>query len=66
MTDSDAGETLKLAEKTLHRLARKRMLPGFKAGGSWHSGRSDVDIWVAGQVRDQARDGGKTPRRGHN
>jgi excisionase family DNA binding protein len=40
---------LKLAEKTVYRLASEGKLPGFKAGGSWRFRKSEVDAWIKEQ-----------------
>ncbi len=51
MTVPEVAELLKLSEKTVYRLAQKKDLPGFKAGGSWRFRRRDIDAWAAKQIR---------------
>jgi len=59
MTVPEVAELLKLSEKTVYRLAQRRELPGFKAGGSWRFRRRDIDAWAAEQIR-AARGKGNT------
>ena len=51
MTVPEVAALLKLSEKTVYRLAQKKDLPGFKAGGSWRFRRRDIDSWAAKQIR---------------
>lgn len=37
---------LKLTEKTVHRLAAEKKLPGFKLGGSWQFRIADLEAWI--------------------
>ena len=46
MTLKEVAEYLKLAEKTVYRLAAEGKLPGFKAGGSWRFKQSDIETWI--------------------
>ena len=55
MTIIEVAELLKLSEKTVYRLAQKKDLPGFKAGGSWRFRRRDIEKWVAQRIKDQER-----------
>ena len=40
---------LKMAEKTLYRLASEGSVPGFKVGGSWRFRKSEIDKWIKRQ-----------------
>ena len=51
MTLKEVAGYLKLAEKTAYRLAAEGRLPGFKAGGSWHFKRSDIEKWIEGNKK---------------
>ena len=42
---------LKMAEKTLYRLAAEASVPGFKVGGSWRFRKSEIDKWIVGQEK---------------
>ena len=43
---------LKMAEKTLYRLAADGVIPGFKVGGAWRFRKSEVDKWIAATTAD--------------
>lgn len=40
---------LKMAEKTLYRLAAEGTIPGFKVGGSWRFRKTEIDKWIKKQ-----------------
>ena len=42
---------LKMAEKTLYRLAAEGSVPGFKVGGSWRFRKSEIDRWIIRQEK---------------
>lgn len=42
---------LKMAEKTLYRLAAEGSIPGFKVGGSWRFRKSEIDKWIIRQEK---------------
>lgn len=46
LTIKDVASYLKVAEKTIYRLASGKKLPGFKVGGIWRFKRSDLDKWI--------------------
>ena len=46
MTIKELAAYLKVAEKTLYRLASNGDLPGFKIGGSWRFRKSEMDKWI--------------------
>ena len=45
MTIRELASYLKMAEKTLYRLASEGKLPGFKVGAAWRFGKSEIDKW---------------------
>jgi excisionase family DNA binding protein len=55
LTIKDVAEYLKVAEKSIYRLAGARRIPAFKVGGTWRFRKSDIDAWIANQSK-QAED----------
>jgi len=51
MTVPEVSEYLRLATITVYRLAEKRDLPGFKAGGQWRFIKSEIDQWLKWRKR---------------
>lgn len=49
MTIRELAAYLKMAEKTLYRLAAGGAVPGFKVGGSWRFRKSEIDKWIKRQ-----------------
>jgi excisionase family DNA binding protein len=49
MTIRELAAYLKMAEKTLYRLAAEGAVPGFKVGGSWRFRKSEIDKWIKRQ-----------------
>ena len=49
MTIRELAAYLKMAEKTLYRLAAEGVVPGFKVGGSWRFRKSEIDKWIKAQ-----------------
>lgn len=49
MTIRELAAYLKMAEKTLYRLAAEGAVPGFKVGGSWRFRKSEIDKWIKKQ-----------------
>lgn len=52
MTIRELAAYLKMAEKTLYRLAAEGTVPGFKVGGSWRFRKSEIDKWIKKQEAD--------------
>ena len=46
MTLKEVAHLLKVADKTVYIMARKRELPAFKVGGQWRFRREDIDLWI--------------------
>lgn len=40
---------LKMAEKTLYRLAAEGYVPGFKVGNAWRFRKGEIDKWIKKQ-----------------
>jgi len=53
LTIKDVAEYLKVAEKTVYRLAGAKQIPAFKVGGSWRFSRADIDSWIKQQSMDR-------------
>lgn len=51
ITIRELAAYLKMAEKTLYRLAAEGAVPGFKVGGAWRFRKSEIDKWIARQER---------------
>jgi len=50
LTLKEVAAYLKVAERTLYRLAQDGKLPAFKVGGSWRFRRADIDQWIQRQT----------------
>lgn len=46
LTIKEVAQYLKVAEKTIYRLAAADQIPAFKVGGSWRFKFGDIDEWV--------------------
>ena len=42
---------LKMAEKTLYRLAAEGSVPGFKVGGAWRFRKNEINSWIKQQEK---------------
>ena len=51
MTIKELAAYLKMAEKTLYRLAAGGEIPGFKVGGAWRFRKGEVDKWIVRQEK---------------
>ncbi len=54
ITIRDLAVYLKMAEKTLYRLAAEGAFPGFKVGGAWRFRKSEIDKWIKAQEKNLA------------
>ena len=50
MTITEVADYLKVAERTLYRLAASKKIPGFKIGGAWRFSRAELDDWIKQQT----------------
>ncbi len=55
MTIRELAVYLKMAEKTLYRLAAEGAVPGFKVGGSWRFRKSEIDKWIKEQEQNSLK-----------
>jgi len=46
LTLDEVATYLKVAKRTLYRLAQDGKLPAFKVGGSWRFKRDAIDAWI--------------------
>lgn len=60
LTLSEVAEYLKVAERTIYRLAGAQKLPAFKVGGAWRFSRAEIDEWIKRQTK--AAGGSHKPR----
>lgn len=51
ITIQELAAYLKMAEKTLYRLAAQGDVPGFKIGGAWRFRKSEIDKWIKKQEK---------------
>jgi excisionase family DNA binding protein len=49
LTVKEIATLLRVDEKTVYRLAKKRELPGFKVAGAWRFKREDIESWIEKQ-----------------
>jgi excisionase family DNA binding protein len=71
LTILEVARYLKVAERTVYRLAAAKKLPAFKVGGAWRFSRADIDSWIKKQSaeailgsQDQLRAAGTRRSRG--
>lgn len=50
MTLPEVADYLKVAERTLYRLAASKQIPAFKVGGAWRFAKADIEKWIRTQV----------------
>ena len=49
LTILEVASYLKVAERTVYRLAAAKKLPAFKVGGAWRFSREEIDHWIKKQ-----------------
>ena len=66
LTILEVAKYLKIAERTVYRLAAAKKIPAFKVGGAWRFSRAEIDLWikkqssgVPGTERSRAVDSGR-------
>lgn len=52
LTITEVAEYLKVAERTLYRLAAAKKIPAFKVGGTWRFLHTDIDQWIKRQTAE--------------
>lgn len=53
ITIKEVAEYLKIAEKTIYRMAAEGKIPAYKVGGSWRFRRKEVEQWFEKQRNDK-------------
>lgn len=62
LTITEVAEYLKVAERTIYRLAAAKKIPAFKVGGTWRFSRAELDQWIKRQTSEaQGVDDSDTP-----
>ena len=65
LTLREVADYLKVADRTIYRLASAKKIPAFKVGGTWRFSRLDIDAWIKQQSaveqfgREDAKKAGK-------
>jgi len=49
LTILEVASYLKVAERTVYRLAAAKKIPAFKVGGAWRFSRAEIDQWIRTQ-----------------
>ena len=49
LTIDEVASYLKVAERTVYRLAAAKKIPAFKVGGAWRFSRVEIDQWIRKQ-----------------
>jgi excisionase family DNA binding protein len=49
LTILEVAKYLKVAERTVYRLAAAKKIPAFRVGGSWRFSRAEIDQWIRRQ-----------------
>jgi excisionase family DNA binding protein len=52
LTIAEVAGYLKVAERTVYRLAGAHKIPAFKVGGAWRFSKSEIDRWIKTQTAD--------------
>jgi len=52
ITINELAIYLRMAEKTLYRLASEGKVPGFKVGGAWRFRRTEIEKWISAQEKE--------------
>lgn len=55
ITIKEVAAYLKLAEKTVYRLAADEELPAFKIGGSWRFRKAEIDKWISHKMKKDGK-----------
>lgn len=53
LTLPEVADLLKVAEKTVYTMVKRRDLPAFKVGGQWRFQRTDLLSWIEQQKKKQ-------------
>lgn len=66
LTITEVAAYLKVAERTLYRLAAAKKIPAFKVGGTWRFPRADIDQWIKRQTSETLGDDGSDATGGNS
>jgi len=58
LTILEVAKYLKIAERTVYRLAAAKKIPAFKVGGAWRFSRTEIDQWIKKQSSEVPSTGG--------
>jgi excisionase family DNA binding protein len=64
LTILEVASYLKVAERTVYRLAAAKKLPAFKVGGAWRFSRAEIDSWIRRQSSENPKDVEHKPKSG--
>ena len=64
LTITEVAEYLKVAERTIYRLAAAKKIPAFKVGGTWRFSRAEIDQWIKRQTFEAQNNSGADDERG--
>ena len=64
LTITEVSEYLKVAERTIYRLAAGKKIPAFKVGGTWRFSRAEIDKWIKRQTAESQNSGSTDDERG--
>ena len=64
LTIVEVANYLKVAERTVYRLAAAKKIPAFKVGGAWRFSRADIDSWIKRQSSENPKDVEHKPKSG--
>jgi excisionase family DNA binding protein len=53
LTLPEVADLLKVAEKTVYTMVKRRDIPAFKVGGQWRFQRTDLLSWIEQQKKKQ-------------
>jgi len=56
LTLAEVAQYLKVAERTIYRLAGGKKLPAFKVGGTWRFSKAEIDRWINRQSESEVVD----------
>jgi len=62
LTISEVAAYLKVAQRTVYRLAAAKKIPAFKVGGVWRFSRAEIEDWIKQQSMDGVNSSPKPKR----
>jgi excisionase family DNA binding protein len=64
LTILEVATFLKVAQRTVYRLAAAKKIPAFKVGGVWRFSRAEIENWIKQQSSKDPEDAGREPHGG--